>query len=148
MTTAKKRGYIGQVYLQAGSHASPSWNQVENAQDIKIGDAWETFEASNRASPIKKFLPAQGDWSVEFSIIWDSSDTDLVALRTAYRAQTAVDMWVTDGLSATSGTSGPNCEWLITDFGLDMPLKDGQKITVKAVPHANCSFEPEYRTVA
>lgn len=148
MTTAKKRGYIGQIYLQAGSHASPSWNQVAQAQDIKLGDAWETFEASSRASPVKKYLPAQQDLSVEFTFIWDSSDTDLLALRAYYRAGAAADMWIADGLSGTPGTSGPNCEWLITEFGNDMPLKDGQKVTCKCVPHANCSFEPEYLTTA
>lgn len=148
MTAAKKRGYVAQVYRNTGSHGSPTWNSVGAAMDIKCGDQWNTFEASDRNSAVKKFMNGLQEWSIEFGVIWDSSDTDLTALRTAYRAGTAVDMWFADGPSDTVGVSGPNAEWLITEFGTDAPLQDGMKINVKCVPHALCSFEPEYKTVS
>jgi hypothetical protein len=147
MTAAKKRGYEGQVYRNTGTHASATWNAIGAAMDVKVGDSFSTFDASDRNSATKKALAAQQELSLEFSFIWDASDTDLTALRTAYRARTAIDLWATDGDSATTGVSGPNAEWLITEWSCDMPLADGMKVTVKCVPHGNCSFEPEYKTV-
>jgi len=147
-TPAKKRGFDGNVYRNTGSHVSPTYNQIESAQDIKIGDAWKTFDASSRASQVAKELPAQLDWSIEFSVIWDSTDVDLQALRSAYRNKTAIDLTFLDGDSGTSTSSGPQAEWLIKEMPYDAPLQDGMKVTFKCVPHGNCSFEPLYVTIA
>ena len=148
MTTAKKRGFAGRVYYNSGTHGSPTWVDVTEAVGIKIGDSWSTFDASDRSSSVKKFLPSMCEWTMEFDVLWDSSSTTLLAIRTAYRANTAVNFWFADGPSATVGSSGPNAEWLITEFGTDAPLADGYKITIKCVPHANCSFEPEYKVIS
>lgn len=147
-TPAKKRGYVGNVYLNAGSHAVPNWNQVEDAGDIKISDSWKKFEAPNRISNVIKYLPSMQDWGVEFKMCWDSSSADQLALRAAYRAGTPIDIWAADGPSGTSGTSGPNAEWLVDEFSSDMPLVNGMEVHVKLCPHANCSFEPTYLATA
>ncbi len=147
-TPAKKRGFVGNVYRNTGTHASQSWNQIVDAGDIKVSDSWKKFEASNRASGVIKYLPSMQEWGIEFKMIWDSTNTDQLALRTAFRAGTPIDLWAADGASATSGVSGPNAEWLVEDFGGNMPLTDGMEITVKLCPHANCSFEPEYKTIS
>lgn len=149
---AKRRGYTGNVYMNTqtpGTDGTPqTFVQIESAMDIKLGDAWDTFVASNRASPVKKFLPAQLDWSIEFDVIWDETDTDLVALRDAHNAGTVVALVALPGASDESGAIGPYADWLISEFGKDMPLSDGQKINVKCLPHANCRFEPQYLEIS
>jgi hypothetical protein len=147
MTAAKKRGYDGNVYRNTGSHASKVWNQVAGAMDIKVNDTATTFNASDRASAVEKELPATYKWGIEFKMLVDLSDADFLALRTAYRAGTAIDLWFADGPEDTVGVSGPNAEWLITEFGADAPLTDGMSVSVKCVPHGNCSFEPEYLVI-
>lgn len=145
---AKKRGFAGRVYRNTGTHDSPVWNDITAAMGIKVGDSWSTFDASDRNSLVKKFLPSQNEWSIEFDVIWDTTDENLLALLAAYRGNLPVDLWFADGPSDASLVSGPNAEWLITEFGTDAPLTDGYKVTIKCVPHANCSFEPVYNVVA
>lgn len=151
-TPAKQRGYSGNVYRNTntpGSDGTPqTWSQVANAEDIKVADTWKTFMAMNRVSPVEKYLNAVQNWSVEFKIVWDRTDADLLAMQTAYRAGSPIALFVSDGGSAESGASGPYADWLITDFGRDMPLTAGQTITVKCVPHANCRFEPQYLAIS
>lgn len=148
----KRRGYAGNVYRNTSIPTPPTgtpqfWSQIADAQDIKVGDAWTTFEASNRLSPVKKFLNAQLDWSIEFKTIVDLSDEDFIAMQDAHRNGTPINLLTTDGGPGERGTSGPNADWLITDFGRDAPLANGMEITVKCVPHANCRFEPYYLVV-
>ncbi len=151
-TPVRRRGFIGNVYRNTvvpGSDGTPqTFSQLANAQDIKVGDAWKTFESMNRVSPVVKYLPGVQEWSIGFKITVDHTDADFVAMQTAYRAGTPIALWVADGPSNETGAGGPYADWLISDFGRDLPLKDGQMIDVKCVPHANCRFEPQYLTIS
>ena len=106
----KKRGYQGHIYFNANNDEPPTWTEITAAMDIKIGDSWNTFEASDRSTPVKQFLPSQQEWTLEFSFIWDQSNTELVALRDLYRSGDSVNLWAADGPSDVVGTSGPDVD--------------------------------------
>lgn len=149
----KRRGFFGNIYRISnltGLGALPAaatFVQLRAAMDIKLSDSWKTWDASDRGSIVMMYLPGQAEWSLEFSVIWDQTDPELVILQNSYRSSAAIPFWVADGVSTNQGSSGPVCQWLITDFPKDMPLADGMKISVKCVPHGSRTFEPGYFTV-
>lgn len=139
----KKTGTEGQLYRNTASWASPSWSALK-VRDLKFMDKpANMFDSSDRTITVNTKIPARAEWTLEFEFIHDSTDTGLVALITAAQAGTAIELLVTDGPVATSGTKGLRAEWAIeSGYENDMKLTDGQVVKMTCVPHGNYTNAP------
>ena len=124
-----------------------SGTPVTAARDIKLMLEWNVADANDRAVDFNLFLATQMTYSVEFDVIWDASDTTIVAFRTAFNAHSAYDGYVLDGPYATTGSWGVHADWQVTSFAWKAALKEGQLYSVKLEPFGNGTTLPTFVTI-
>ncbi len=125
---------------------------ITACMDIKINlEPGAMFDASDRATQtggyfIDMVIPTRFKISVETNLIW-STAAQVIAFRTAFLAGTPLQLWVLDGPYVTSGSWGLTGDFNVTDFPMDSPLEDGQKIALKLEPAGNYTNAPGFVTI-
>lgn len=99
----KQVGLDMKLYRATGS---PAWNLVDNVRDLTGPDSFSEADVSVRGVGIKLTEPALRDISFDWEMIYDESDTDFTAIRTAYAAKTSIEFAFADGTLGTAGTTG------------------------------------------
>jgi hypothetical protein len=99
----KQTGLDMKLYRATGS---PAWNLIDNVRDLSGPDSFSEADVSVRGIAFKMVEPALRDMSIEWEMVYDETDADFTALRTAYLAKTLVTFALADGLIGTAGTSG------------------------------------------
>jgi hypothetical protein len=142
-----------QATKKLGTNASV--NDSSNApitavQDISLDFEWDVTDATDRAaaSPddYDMYLPTRLKINAGVSFIWKEDDTQLVAFRTAWKANSSIMLSIQDGTYAAGwgvGAAG-GVSWSITDYPLDANLIEGQKYSVKLQPSGNYTVAPAY----
>lgn len=136
----KRTGAIASVNNSGGT-------PLTAIRDWKLGLEWAEFEAGDRADGYEKGLTTQIKVSAELNFLWDTSDSTLTAIRTAFEAHSALELFLLDGAYATSGSWGVHADFAVTAFNHDAPLTDGQKVTVSLMPHGNAVTTPTFVTL-
>lgn len=134
---------------------SASVNDSTNApitaiQDISLDLEWDVCDATDRteASPddYDMYLPTRLKINSSISFIWKEDNAQLVAFRTAWKANSAILLSIQDGAYASGwgvGVAG-GVSWVVTDYPMDANLIDGQKYTLKLQPAANYTVAPAF----
>lgn len=135
----KRRGEIASVNTSAGS-------PIADIEDWKMDLEWAEFEAGDRTDSFSKVLMVQLKVSAELNFIWNPSVAALVAFRTAFRAHSAIELFLLDDAYATSGAWGVHADFAVTSFKHESPLTEGQKVTVSLMPHGNAAVRPTFVT--
>jgi hypothetical protein len=138
------------LFRNTATYASPTWDEITQVTDVNVSQTTATGDISSRASTFKLWRPGQKDLTLEFTLRYDSGNTDFTALQSAFTGRTGIDMWVADGASATAGTTGIRANWMITEFSHEQPLEDGVNVKVSAKPYidATATQVPAYFTVS
>lgn len=116
--------------LLRGTAGTTAATEVKNVQDLSVslesGDADITTRASAgwRAS-----VATLKDASIEFGMIYDTTDTDFTAFSDAYFNNTAIALFASDG-----DGSGLDCDVVVTGFSIEQPLEDAMKVSVTCKP--------------
>lgn len=129
--------------------AAPNLSEVTNVRDVTINletgeadtttrgnDGWESVEAT-----LKK-------GSVEFEMVWDTSDAAFTAIKDAWVNSTKIALAVLTGDSATTGTQGLWANFSITNFSQGQGLTDAVIVNVTAKPAYQTSVPTEWAVVA
>lgn len=140
-TASNKR--LGAVASVNNSGGTP----LTAIRDWKLNLEWAEFDAGDRADNFDKVLLTQMKISAELNFLWDTSDSTLTAIRTAFEAHSALDLYLLDGAYATSGSWGVHADFAVTAFNHEAPLTDGQKVTVNLTPHGNATTTPTFVTI-
>lgn len=123
------------LYRNTGTYGSPVWNLCDQVRDVKLALPANEADVTTRLNGgYKAAEPVMIDAAVEFEMPWDPADTDLMALKTAFLARSAVEMFVLDGLVATSGSRGLRATMKVFDFSRDEGLENAAMATVKMKP--------------
>lgn len=134
MTTTKKLGTNFNFCRNTGTYASPTYPIAANCKDVKLNlEPSGKFDSSDRSQTGDTTIPTRYKASVDFNALWDGG-TFLTAIRTAFLAGSPLLGAVLDGTSSARGIHG---WWAVTEFPLDMPLRDGQPIKIQLQPHGN-----------
>lgn len=116
--------------LLRGEAGTTGATEVKNVKDLTLnlesGDADVTTRAANGWKVSQKTLK---DTSIEFGMKYDALDADVVAFRNAFLNNTAIALFVSDGLG-----NGLDADWMIMSFSIDQPLEDAIGVSVKAKP--------------
>ncbi len=132
---------VGTKYLGSAASITVAAGAITAAMDIKISMTPSgLFDSSDRGCLFDTVIPTTRFKSeVEFSFLWDSSNTKLTGIRTAFLAGSPLLFTVSDGtLFQMTG------DWAICQFPIEAKLREGQKITVKLKPHGNYSNVPTF----
>ncbi len=118
--------------------------------DIGLDFEWDVMDSTDRAaaSPddYDTYVPTGLKISATCSFIHKEDDAQLVAFRTAWKANSAIMLSIQDGTYAAGwgvGAAG-GVSWNVTDYPLEANLIDGQKYSLKLEPAANYSVAPAF----
>jgi hypothetical protein len=146
---AAKLGMSCKLYRQTtgtraawpGSGAAPNLEEITNARDVTLnlekGEADVTTRGNNGWRAMKSTLK---DGSVEFEMVWDTSDDGFSALKDAFFNGTSIALAILDGASDTAGTEGLWADFEVMNFSRSEPLEEAVK--------ANVTVKPTYSSVA
>lgn len=140
------------LYYNSATHASPTWVLIANAVDVSVGISKSYADVSSRASGFKKNAAALKDLTCSFGYRYkNGTDTVFDALRAAAMANTPTELFIADGLAATTGSEGIRAyfDLAMTD---EQPLEDGVTAQFEGV---HCIFyessavvDPDWYTVS
>lgn len=136
------------LYYNTGSYATPTWTEITNVKDLTLNLDKDEIDVTTRGSGgYKEFADGLIDASIDFSTVWDTSDTPFTAMRTAFFAKTAIEFLVLDGSSATSGNQGLRATCMIKTFTRNETLGDALMVDVSVRPVKNSDAAPAWYTV-
>ena len=119
--------------LMRGTAGSQGSIEVKNVKDLTLnlesGEADVTTRATQgwRAS-----VATLKEASLEFSILYDTTDADYGAFAGAYFSNTPISLFISDGNGA-----GLDADFSITGFSIEQPLEEAVSVSVTAKPTAS-----------
>jgi hypothetical protein len=117
-----------------------TWIEIENVRDVTLNLETGEADVTTRAnSGWKQTLATLKDGSVEFEMVWDTTDDDFAAVRDAWLNNDEIALAVMDGDIATmaQGLAG---NFVITNFSRTEPLEDAVKVSVTAKPSSETQW--------
>ena len=136
------------LFRNTGTYASPVWDAVSQVKDLSVTQSKGEVDVTTRASGgYVEIVDGLKDASIEFSILYDTTDTDFAAILAAYHANTAIDFFVADGAAAT-GTEGLRAACLISQANLSETLGEALMMDFVAKPVKNSDAAPTWFTHA
>lgn len=140
-------GLDAKIHVNTGTYASPTWAEIEDAQDVTLTLEASEAEITRRGSGWRATLQAIKDASVEFDLVYDPTDTEFIAIREAFFDRETIEMAVMDGPIATAGSQGLRATMSVLNFSRNEPLEEALtvSVTVKPAPAAN---DPEWKTIS
>lgn len=134
-----KMGFDCKLYRNTGSYGSPTWDLMPNVMDANVTMEMDEADASIRGASggAKLTVAALMGVTIEWSMVWDTADADLLALRTAAFARTAVEFLALDQ-TTTGGVSpfgqGPRAICQLFGFSRPEPINGIATFPVVAKP--------------
>lgn len=136
------------LYRNTGTYGSPTWTEIDNVKDLTLSLDKDEVDLTTRGSGgFKEFADGLIDASVEFQMVWDTSDANFTALQTAFFAKTAVEFLVLDGSSATAGNQGLRVTCMVKSFSRSETLGEALMVDVTIRPVKNANAAPAWYTV-
>jgi hypothetical protein len=117
--------------LYYGTAGATATNELTTVRDVTLnlekGEADVTTRGSNGWRVTRGTLK---DGSVEFELVWDTTDAGFVAIKNAFMNNTLIALAILD---AESG-SGLDADFEITAFSRSEPLEEALTVSVTAKP--------------
>ena len=136
-------------YRNSGSYGSPDWVEIDNVKDLTLNlDKDETDVTTRASGGFKEFVDGLIDASIEFSMLWDTADTNFTAIRTAFFAKTAVEFLILDGDEGTAGSQGLRVTCMVKGFTRNEALGEALMVDVNIRPTKNANAAPAWYTAS
>lgn len=111
-------GIDGKIYRNTGTYGSPVWNEIPNCKDLSLNiEAAEADVTTRGNGGWEAVAAALLKGSIEFGMLYDTSDADYTALQTAFLARTAIEFAVMDGSMTSGAHKGFRMTCAILKFG-------------------------------
>ena len=128
-------GLDAKLYRNTGTYSAPVWNEIPNVKDVTL--TLETAEAdvtTRNNNGWRATVPTLKEASIEFEMVWDTTDTDFTAIRNAFLNRASVEFAVMDGDITTSGSQGLRATCMVTSFNRNEPLEEAITVSVTVKP--------------
>ncbi len=124
MSQPVKYGFKGKIYFNGATYGSPTWNEVAQVRDVKVGAEMGEQDATTRVGGgIEQAEPVLAKLSVGGLIRNDSTDTTgFLALRTAFLSRAILDIMYLDGSKSVDGSFGYRYDAKCFTFGEDQAI--------------------------
>jgi len=129
---AVKVGFEGFAYRNTGTLISPTWSLMSQVKDITVPGAKTMADMGSRASGGWRWKKsALKELTVDLSILWDDTDTDTLAIRTAWAANGTVELMVLDNSRLITGACGWRAVYEVSEWARGETLEEGMMVTAK-----------------
>jgi hypothetical protein len=127
----------------AGAIANTALGKVKNVTlNLETGEADVTTRGNNGW---KATVSTLKDASIEFEMVWDTSDAGFTAIKNAYFGNSAIALLALDKDAA--GGQGLDADFMITNFTREEPLDAAITVKVTAKPTLS-TRAPQWHTVS
>lgn len=135
------------LYYNTGTYGTPTWTEISNIKDLTLSVEKDEVDLTTRASGgFKEYADGLVDATVEFQMLWDSSDTAFTAMKTAFFNKTAVEVLVLDGDEATTGSQGLRATCMVKNFNRSETLGEALMTDISLRPVKNSDAAPAWYT--
>jgi hypothetical protein len=132
---AVKLGLDAKLYRNAGTHASPVWNEIRNVKDVTLNlEAGEADVTTRGNAGWKATVATLKDGSIEFEMVWDTADDDFGAIRDTFLNRGAMEFAVMDGDITVAGSQGLRATCMVTNFSRNEALEEAITVSVTVKP--------------
>lgn len=136
------------LYYNTGTYGTPTWTEITNVKDLTLSLEKDEIDLTTRGSNgFKEFADGLIDASVEFGLLWDTSDAAFTALQDAFFNKTSEELLILDGSSATSGNQGLRATMMVKSFSRSESLGEALMVEVSVRPVKNSNAAPAWYTV-
>jgi len=143
-----KLGMQAKLYRNSGSYGTPTWVEVGNVKDLTLNlEAGEADVTTRSNSGWRATVATLKDGSIEFEMVWDTTDPNFTAIQQGFFNNTPVEFAVMDGAIATAGSQGLRATMSITNFSRSEALEEAIMVSVTAKP-TYAANGPSWMTVA
>ncbi len=140
-------GLEAKLYRNTAS-GTPTWSEVKNVKDLTLNlEAGEADVTTRGNAGWRATLAALKDASIEFEMVWDTTDAHFTAIKDAFFGNTAVEFAVMDGDITVVGSQGLRAIMSITNFSRSEPLEEAISVNVAAKP-TYAATPPSWMTVS
>ncbi len=116
------------LYGAAGATAT---TELTNVKDVTLNLETGEADVTTRGNQgWRATVATLKNGSVEFEMIWDTSDAGFTAIREAYFNNTAIALAILDGANG----EGLDADFSITNFTRNEPLEEAMTVSVTAKP--------------
>lgn len=130
-----KLGMEAVLHRNTGSYASPTWVDMPNCKDVTLNLESGEADVTTRANAgWRAVVSTLKEGSVEFELIWDTTDPTFLALQSAFFNNTPIELAVMDGPIATSGSQGLRATCSVLNFSRSEPLEEAISASISAKP--------------
>ena len=126
-----RMGFQGKLFYRVGGVGSGSWVELANVRDVNINLSKSEGDATTRGNNgWKATLAGIKDGTVEFEMVWDTTEPGFGAIQTAWDTNAAI------GIAAFDSESGAGWEFdaQVFDLSKSEPLEDAQTASVTIKP--------------
>ncbi len=124
-------GINAKIYQGPAATAVGALTEITVVKDVTLNmEAAEADITSRANSGWRGTAPALRTATVEFDLIWDTSDGSFDDMRAAFLSSTELEFAVLDGDRGTSGVQGLVASFAITAFNRSEPLEEALTASV------------------
>jgi hypothetical protein len=143
-----KLGMQAKLYRNSGSYGTPTWVEVGNVKDLTLNlEAGEADVTTRSNSGWRATVATLKDGSIEFEMVWDTTDPNFTAIQQGFFNNTPVEFAIMDGAIATAGSQGLRATMSITNFSRSEALEEAIMVSVTAKP-TYAANAPSWMTIA
>ena len=152
LTDAPVVGKFCKLYLNAATHATPTWTELKSAINVSANLGKGEADVSARYSGWKLTKGALKELEISFSYRHkQGADTVFDTLLAAYINDTHIEFAVMDAAITESGAQGPRAFWEILSMNLTQELENAAEyeFTLKPTYHqeSGALVEPDWYEV-
>lgn len=133
---AIRLGMQAKLYFKVGGVAAGgAWAELGNVKDLTLNMETGEADVTTRANAgWRATVGTLKEGSIEFEMVWDTSDAGFTAIKDAFFANAAIGLAVMDQDIATTGSQGLQADCSITSFSRNEALEEAITVSVTAKP--------------
>lgn len=132
---ASVMGLDAKIYYDESGVGGSSWTELTNVKDVTLNLDRTEVDVTTRANDGWKASETPlKEASVEFQMIYDTSDAGFTAMMDAYLNNTLIGIAACDGNVATSGTQGLHADMKVMNIGQQQELENVIMVSVTLKP--------------
>ena len=134
-----KIGLDCKLYYNTGGNEDPivpgNWTELDNAKDVTLNLEKGEADVTTRANAgWRATAGTLKDGSIEFEMVWDTSDAGFTAMKDAYFNGVSIGILALDGGVSVSGSQGLVADMEVINFSRNEPLEEAVTVSVTLKP--------------
>ncbi|MBA2481229.1 MAG: hypothetical protein H0V44_11250 [Planctomycetes bacterium] len=133
---AIRLGMNAKLYYKTGGVAGVGpWIELPNTKDLTLNLETGEADVTTRGNAgWRATIATLKDGSVEFEMVWDTTDAGFTAIKNAFFGNAAIGLAIMDGLITQAGSQGLEADFTITNFSRKEPLEEAIGVSITGKP--------------